>query len=52
MNIALIVVVAFVLFDILLVWSMCVVSTRADRRMEEMRARAISGDTKTDAARR
>lgn len=48
MNIVLIGIVAFFLFGILMTWSMCVVAARADRRMEEMHARAISAEARVD----
>lgn len=48
MNIVLIGIVAFFLLGNLMTWSMCVVAARADRRMEEMRARAISDEARVD----
>ena len=48
MNIVLVGIVAFLLFDGFAVWSMCVVAARADRRMDEMHARAISDAPRVD----
>ena len=48
MNIVPICIVVFVLAGFLMTWSLCVVAARADRRMEEMHARAISDAARVD----